>query len=144
MVWHLHPQDGEIQQLVGGFGVVGLPIPRTQCSVILASLACATVMWHLHPQDGEIQQLLAARAREAGAEGQLHERLNFVAFKYQLLVDMVGITACPPPQKALQVQSCPPAYVKSVPTSPDQNVGGRLRVGALGATSSACASGFII
>ena len=41
------------------------------------------------PQDGEIQQLLAAREQGAGAEGHLHERLNFVAFKYQLLIDMV-------------------------------------------------------
>jgi hypothetical protein len=41
------------------------------------------------PQDGEIQQLLAARDQGSGAEGRMHERLNFVAFKYQLLVDMV-------------------------------------------------------
>ena len=61
------------------------------------------MVWHLHPQDGEIQQLLAARAQEAGAEGQLHERLNFMAFKYQLLVDMVGqhcLRACLPDRRS--------------------------------------------
>jgi hypothetical protein len=76
---------------------------RSTCTVQLAacSVVCwrmcliSTMVWHLHLQDGEIQQLLAARAQEAGAEGQLHERLNFVAFKHQLLVDMVG-RHCPP------------------------------------------------
>lgn len=48
----------------------------------------AAMRQRLEHQDGEIQRLQAALGQEAGAEGELHERLNFVVFKYQLLIDM--------------------------------------------------------
>ena len=69
------------------------------------------------PQDGEIQQLLAAREQGAGAEGHLHERLNFVAFKYQLLIDMVRVAAATAWATMQVVPDALPAHVAGASSS---------------------------
>lgn len=61
-------------------------------------------------QDGEIKRLQAVLGQEAGAEDQLNERLNFVTFKYQLLIDMVSATSC-----VEHLGSCP-AFCRSAAT----------------------------
>ena len=88
----------------------------TICRVGGYALVGTITVLQLYLQDGEIQQLLAARAQEAGAEGQLHERLNFVAFKYQLLVDMVSAATQPPDRSAAHAKCA--LEVAPLPTRP--------------------------
>ena len=53
------------------------------------------------PQDGVIQALERQVGQEAAGEDELQERLNFLSFKYALLIDMV------PPPPALSVRPSP-------------------------------------
>ena len=72
--------------------------PNVSVKVHRNTIVGLASLWRARLQDGIIQALEQQVGQEAAGEDELQERLNFLAFKYALLVDMVRSASAPVPR----------------------------------------------